>query len=77
MDKNGYSFVMILKGWKALVSDLVLSVEESFEERRHNFASPYSSPEPPYSPISSRRMQVSDSFRYTSMGTDAQQSVVS
>ena len=43
MDENGYSFVMMLKGCKAMVRDLVLSVKGSFEEKSRDFISPYGS----------------------------------
>lgn len=43
MDENGYSFVMMLKGCKAMVRDLVLSVKGSFEEKSSDFISPYGS----------------------------------
>ena len=34
MDKNGYEFIIMMKGMKSLVRDLVLSVKGSFEEKR-------------------------------------------
>ena len=34
MDKNGYGFIIMMKGMKSLVRDLVLSVKGSFEEKR-------------------------------------------
>lgn len=34
MDKNGYEFIIMMKGMKSLVRDLVLSVKGSFEENR-------------------------------------------
>lgn len=34
MDKNGYEFIIMMKGMKSLMRDLVLSVKGSFEEKR-------------------------------------------
>ena len=34
MDKNGYEFIIMMKGMKSLVRDLVQSVKGSFEEKR-------------------------------------------
>ena len=36
MDDNGYDFVIMVKGMKSLVSDLVLDVQGSFENDRRN-----------------------------------------
>jgi transposase len=36
MDDNGYDFVIMVKGMKALVSDLILEVQGSFENDRKN-----------------------------------------
>ena len=33
MDKNGYEFIIMMKGMKSLVRDFVLSVKGSFEEK--------------------------------------------
>lgn len=34
MDKSGYEIIIMMKGMKSLVRDLVLSVKGSFEEKR-------------------------------------------
>ena len=34
MDKSGYEIIIMMKGMKSLVCDLVLSVKGSFEEKR-------------------------------------------
>lgn len=36
MDENGYGFVIMVKGMKSLVSDLILQVQGSFENDRRN-----------------------------------------
>lgn len=36
MDKNGYSFVIMIKGMKALVKELILEKRGSFEDQRSN-----------------------------------------
>lgn len=41
MEEYGYSFVIMLKGMKSLVKELVLEVQGSFEKRRLNFIDEY------------------------------------
>ena len=36
MDENGYDFVLMVKGMKALVSEIVLEVQGKFENDRKN-----------------------------------------
>ena len=42
MDENGYDFVIMIKGMKSLVSELVLQVQGGFENDRKNSIRAYS-----------------------------------